>query len=76
MRQAVIAQVLAPVVQILRLRRAAVVDALLDPAADMAAVDRQHRLDIAVARRADQHRQFVRHGRVLGFIGPIHSETT
>ena len=54
MRQAVAAQVLAPVVQILRLRRAAVVHALFDSAADMVAVDREHRLHVAVARGTNE----------------------
>jgi hypothetical protein len=54
MRQAVASQILAPVAQIVRLGRAGIIDTLLDPAADVAAIDRKHRLDVAVAGRADQ----------------------
>jgi len=49
MRQTVVAQVLAPVAQIIRLGDAAIVHAGFDPATDMMAVDRQHRLDVVVA---------------------------
>ena len=40
-------------------RRAAVVDAFLDTTPDMAAIDRDHRLDVGVPRGADQNTKFV-----------------
>src|SRR5260221_11010394 len=70
MRQTVIAQILAPVAQILRLRRAAVVDPILDPAADVVPVDRQHRLNVAVARGTNEYRLIVRHGLACRFGWP------
>ena len=70
MRQLAVAEILAPVAQIVRLRHAGVLDARLDAAVDVAAVDRQHRLDIGVARGAhdDGRREFrqrrIGHGRI------------
>jgi hypothetical protein len=54
-----IAEVLAALAQIVGLGAAAIVDAGLDPATDVLAVDRQHGVDIAIARGADQHRLLV-----------------
>jgi hypothetical protein len=54
-REPAIAQILAPVTQIVRLKHAVVVDAILDAATDMVAVDCEHRLDVTFARRPHDH---------------------
>ena len=74
MGQAVIAEILASVAQIVGLRRAGFVDAILDAAADVAAVNRQHRIDVGIARRPHQDRRLIRNRCVIG--GHLHSETT
>ena len=49
MRQAGLLQVLAPVAQIVRFGRAGSLDIARHAIADVMAVDRQHRLDVALA---------------------------
>ena len=48
-REPAIAQILAPVTQIVWLEHAVVIDAILDAATDMVAVNCEHRLNVAIA---------------------------
>src|SRR5262249_58414857 len=50
MREPVVAQVLTPVAQVVRLQGNVVVETLLKAAADMVAIDRKHGLDVDFAR--------------------------
>jgi hypothetical protein len=59
MRQSVIAEILAPVAQVVRFRHAGFFDVVTDAVADMTAIDRQHRFDISVARWPDHHGRLV-----------------
>ncbi|MET4117468.1 hypothetical protein ABIB90_004276 [Bradyrhizobium sp. JR4.1] len=49
MRQAGLLQVLAPIAQIVRLGRTGSLDIARHAVADVMAVDRQHRIDVALA---------------------------
>ena len=58
MREATIFEVLPPVAQIVGLRHLGVADAFLDALADVATIDRQHRIDVSIARRPHDDRMF------------------
>ena len=54
-REPAIAQILAPVTQIVWLEHAVVIDAILDAATDVVAINCEHRLDVTFGRRPHDH---------------------